>query len=337
MALIDGTANRSASARDQELRWAAASLAVSVVLLITKSVAYFLTHSDAVFSDALENIVNVFTAGFAMYSLRLAHRPADQEHPYGHGKVEFFSAGLDGSMIVLAGVVIVAKVGLSFLNHERRKIERLDTGLVLMGTALLVNALMGLCLWYRGRKAKSLTLEAEGIHLAVDAVDSVAVLGAIAIVRLTGWKWVDSAAALAIAAYMAYLGLRLLKRSAAGLMDEQDAGDTQLLRNILDSHSGANGKEPRICSYHKLRHRHSGRYHWVDFHIMVPPWWSIDQGHRIASVIEYQIELALGEGNATAHVEPCHDADCQRCEAEKTREQKPETRNQNDESNPKPE
>jgi cation diffusion facilitator family transporter len=183
-----------------------------------------------------------------------------------------------------------------------------------MGAALFVNAVMGACLWIRGRKSKSLTLEAEGIHLAIDAVDSVAVLAAIAIVRLTGWKWVDPLAAVAIAAYMAFLGLRLLKRSAAGLMDEQDASDATLLRNILDSHSEG-GKEPRICSYHKLRHRHSGRYHWVDFHIMVPPWWSIDQGHRVASVIEYEIELALGEGNATAHVEPCENAGCQSCEA----------------------
>jgi cation diffusion facilitator family transporter len=317
MALTDGTADRSGAARTSELRWAGASLGVSIALLITKSVAYFLTRSDAVFSDALENIVNVFTAGFAMYSLQVAHRPADKEHPYGHGKVEFFSAGLDGSMIVLAAVVIVAKIGLSFLAKERRPIEHLDIGLVLMGAALVVNAGMGLCLWYRGRKGNSLTLEAEGIHLAIDAVDSVAVLVAISIVRLTGWKWVDPVAALAIAAYMAFLGLRLLKRSAAGLMDEQDAADTKLLRKILDSHSGANGKEPLICSYHKLRHRHSGRYHWVDFHIMVPPWWSIDQGHRVASVIEYEIELALGEGNATAHVEPCEDAGCQRCEAER--------------------
>jgi cation diffusion facilitator family transporter len=319
MALTDGTVNRSETARASELRWATASLVVSIVLLITKSVAYFLTRSDAVFSDALENIVNVFTAGFAMYSLQLAHQPADKEHPYGHGKVEFFSAGLDGSMIVLAGVVIVAKVGFSFLSHERRPISQLDMGLVLMGAALLVNAVMGFCLWYRGKRGRSLTLEAEGIHLAVDAVDSVAVLAAISIVRLTGWKWVDPAAALMIAAYMAFLGLRLLKRSAAGLMDEQDAADTKLLRHILDSHCGVSAKEPQICSYHKLRHRHSGRYHWVDFHIMVPSWWSIDQGHRVASVIEYEIELALGEGNATAHVEPCEDADCQRCAAERVR------------------
>ena len=316
MAVAAETKMRSASLRGPELRWATASIVVSVLLLITKSVAFFLTRSDAVFSDALENVVNVVTASFAMYSIHLAHRPADQEHPYGHGKVEFFSAGLEGSMILLASVMIVAKVGLAFLHHERGTIQRLDIGLTLMGAALLVNGVMGLALWYRGRRGRSLTLEAEGIHLMVDAMDSVAVVAAIAVVRLTGWEWVDSATAVAVAVYIAVLGLRLLKRSAAGLMDEQDAGDTALLRNILDSHVGPAGKEPRICSYHKLRHRHSGRYHWVDFHIMIPPWWSIDQGHRVASAIEYQIELALEEGNATAHVEPCEDAKCPRCAAQ---------------------
>lgn len=319
MAVADGTTGRSVSPRARELRWATASLVVSVALLITKFVAYFLTHSNAIFSDALENIVNVVTAGFAIYSIRLAHRPADQEHPYGHGKVEFFSAGLEGSMIVLASVLIVGKVGLSFLRGGGQTIERLDAGLVLLGAALLVNGIMGVSLWYRGRKGQSLTLEAEGIHLMVDAWDSVAVLAAIAIVRATGWQWVDPVAAMAVAVYIAILGLRLQKRSAAGLMDEQDAGDAALLRKILDDHVGSDGKEPRICSYHKLRHRHSGRYHWVDFHVMVPPWWNIEQGHRAASAIEYEIELALGEGNATAHVEPCEDAQCKRCEVERAR------------------
>ncbi|HEX4052785.1 MAG TPA: cation diffusion facilitator family transporter [Tepidisphaeraceae bacterium] len=317
MAVVDGTSGQPASSRGRELRWATASLVVSIVLLITKFVAYFLTHSNAIFSDALENIVNVVTAGFAIYSIHVAHRPADQEHPYGHGKVEFFSAGLEGSMIVLASVLIVGKVGLSFLYGGGRPIGRLDAGLALMGAALLVNGAMGMSLWYRGRKGQSLTLEAEGIHLMVDAWDSVAVLAAIAIVRATGWQWVDPLAAVAVAVYIAILGLGLLKRSAAGLMDEQDAGDAALLRKILDAHAGLNGKEPRICSYHKLRHRHSGRYHWVDFHIMVPPWWSIEQGHQVASAIEYEIELALHEGNATAHVEPCEDPQCKRCEAER--------------------
>src|SRR4029079_7826034 len=130
------------------------------------------------------------------------------------------------------------------------------------------------------------------------------------LVKLTGWRRLDPLTAVAVAIYVGGQAFWLLRRSWAGLMDEQDIEDARLLRQILDSHVGSAGKEPCICSYHKLRHRHSGRYHWVDFHIMVPATWDIDRGHRVASEIEYEIENALGEGNATAHVEPCTDETC---------------------------
>jgi cation diffusion facilitator family transporter len=278
-----------------------------------KVVAYYVTGSQAVFSDALENMANVVTAGFAVYAIRLAHRPADADHPYGHGKIEFFSAGLEGSMVLLAAVYIVGKVAMSFLKNEEPVVHQLDMGLVLMAVALVGNAALGFSLWFRGRKNNALTLEAGGIHLMGDALDSVAVLAAIAIVRATGWQWVDAVAALAVAVYIAALGLRLLKRSAAGLMDEQDPRQRRLLQEILESHTGTDGKEPRICSFHKLRYRQSGRNCWVDFHIVVPKEWNIEQAHRVASAIEYEIELALGEANATAHVEPCEDAECAAC------------------------
>ncbi|MGA2439960.1 MAG: cation diffusion facilitator family transporter [Tepidisphaeraceae bacterium] len=313
MAITDGTVGQKAYLRRSELHWAWVSLVVGAVLLVIKFAAYFLTGSQAIFSDALENVTNVMTAGFAVYSIRLAHRPADADHPYGHGKIEFFSAGFEGSMVLLASAVIAGKIALSWLSREQLLIQRLDIGLALMSVALLVNGALGLSLWIRGRKNKALTLEAGGIHLMVDALDSVAVLAAIAIVRLTGWRWVDTAGALAVAVYIAILGLRLLKRSAAGLMDEQDPNERRQLQKILDSHLGPAGKEPKICSYHKLRFRHSGRNCWVDFHVMVPKWWNIEQGHRVASAIEHEIELAMGEANATAHVEPCEDAQCAQC------------------------
>jgi cation diffusion facilitator family transporter len=313
MAITDGTVGQRAYLRGSELRWAWVSLVVGAALLVIKFAAYFLTGSQAIFSDALENVTNIMTAGFAVYSIRLAHRPADMEHPYGHGKIEFFSAGLEGSMVLLAAALIAGKVVMSWLSHEQLVVHRLDVGLALMSLALLVNGVLGLSLWLRGRKNKALTLEAGGIHLIVDALDSIAVLVAIAIVRLTGWLWVDSAGALAVAVYIAILGLRLLKRSTAGLMDEQDPNERRQLQVILESHIGPSAKEPRICSFHKLRFRHSGRNCWVDFHVMVPKWWNIEQGHRVASVIEHEIEVALGEANATAHVEPCENAGCAEC------------------------
>jgi cation diffusion facilitator family transporter len=265
----------------------------------------------------LENVANVVTAGFAVYSIRLAHEPADADHPYGHGKIEFLSAGLEGAMVLLASALIVGKVAMSLIAREHVKIGDLGDGLLLMAIALVVNGSLGASLWLRGRQNKALTLEAEGVHLLVDALDSALVLVAIAIVRATGWQWVDPAAALAVAGYIALTGMKLLKRSAAGLMDEQDPADRARLQGILDSHIGPSGKEPHICSYHKLRFRHVGRSHWIDFHVMVPRWWNIDQGHQVASLIEHEIETTIGDANATAHVEPCGDEDCADCREQK--------------------
>ncbi len=299
----------------EEARAAGLALAAALLLLAVKFVAYFLTGSAAVFSDALESIVNVAAASFAVYSLYLAHRPADDEHPYGHGKIEFLSAGFEGGMILLAAVVAAVKAADAFLHPLQLHHERLDWALGLMGGALIVNGVLGLHLLRTGRRRRSLTLEADGRHLLTDAVTSVATIVGISVVRLTGWGYADPIAALVVALYISRTGFQLLSRAEAGLMDRQDREDEQLLRQILDSHIGAAGKEPHICSYHKLRHRHSGRYHWVDFHIMVPRDWRIDRGHQIASAIEYEIEQALGEGNATAHVEPCVQPDCPSCGA----------------------
>jgi cation diffusion facilitator family transporter len=164
-----------------------------------------------------------------------------------------------------------------------------------------------------GKRHGSITLEADGKHLFADAITSAAVLVALMIVKLFNAPIVDPIAALCIAVYISVMALGLLKRSAAGLMDQQDLADNRIIQGILDGHTSPDGKEPRICSYHKLRHRHSGRYHWVDFHLVVPANLTIDQGHQIASSIEYEIEQALGEGNATAHVEPCITPACSHC------------------------
>jgi cation diffusion facilitator family transporter len=306
-----GATTRDTATYAVERRAALISLATSTLLLAIKFSAYFLTDSAAVFSDALESIVNVFASGFALYAIILAHAPADREHPYGHGKVEFLSAGFEGGMILAAALVILVRT----MEAIRRgpQVEKIDAGLALVAGAMLVNGLVGLFLIRSGKRHGSIALEADGKHLLSDAVTSAVVLVALAVYWITGWKWIDPIAALIVAAYIGWLGVGLLGASAAGLMDKQDAADDELIAGILDSHVGPSGKEPRICSYHKLRHRHSGRYHWVDFHIMVPAGWDVARGHEVASAIEYEIEQALGEGNATAHVEPCLDPSCRSC------------------------
>jgi len=290
---------------------AVVSVVVSVALLALKFAAYLLTGSAAIFSDALESIVNVIASGFALYSVILAHAPADERHPYGHGKIEFLSAGMEGGMIFVAALLIAGRA----VEHIIRgpKVEHVDLGLVLIVVAMLINGATGFYLIANGRRHGSIALEADGKHLLGDAITSAAVVVALLAVMFTRWQYVDPIAAIVVALYLVAIGFSLLRRSTAGLMDEQDVADDRMLRGVLDSHVGAGGKEPRICSYHKLRHRHSGRFHWVDFHIVVPAMWNIERGHETASSIEYEIEQALGEGKATAHVEPCKDPTCGTC------------------------
>jgi cation diffusion facilitator family transporter len=277
--------------------------------------AYFRTGSAAILSDALEGIVNIVAAAFAAFSLSTAHRPADEEHPYGHGKIEFLSAAFEGGMIVLAALIIFGEAAMDLWRIRRGQITvtRVDYGLLLIGAAMVVHGVLGGYLVISGRRSDSITLEADGWHLLTDAATSATVIVALLIVRFTGWTYADPLGAMVVACYITWAGWGLLRRSAACLMDEQDVRDTKLLTDLLDGHVGPNGKPPRICSYHKLRHRHSGRYHWVDFHIMVPGDWDVRHGHDIASAIEYEIEQALGTGNATAHVEPCRGEGCVQC------------------------
>jgi cation diffusion facilitator family transporter len=292
-----------------DLRAAQIALGVGVVLTTVKFVAYLLTDSSAVFSDALESIVNVIASMGMIWAIHAAHRPADRNHPYGHGKAEFMIAGAEGAMICLAAVVILFRAIEQLFSGA--KPEQLGLGIWLIIAAMLVNGAVGTWLVVSGRRSGSIALEADGKHLLSDAVTSIAVLAALVLVKVTGMNWIDPATAILVAGFIAVVGYRLLRQSSAGLMDEQDMKDDALLRSLLDAHVGATAtSEPRICGYHKLRHRHTGRYHWVDFHLMLPPETDVALAHNIASSIEHEIETALGYADATAHVEPCADAAC---------------------------
>ncbi len=307
--------NISSSETAAEKRALVLSLVTGAVLFGIKFTAYWLTGSAAVFSDAIEGIVNVLASGFALYAISLAARPADAEHPYGHGKVEFMSAGFEGGMILVASMVMAARAGEELIRGPR--VQNEGAGLLLIALAMFVNGAVGGYLIRLGKKRSSITLEADGHHLLSDAVTSAAVLVALGLVWLTGIKWIDPIAALLVTLYIGFVAAGLLRKAVAGLMDQQDLDDEKRLTDLLDSHVGVQGVPPRICGYHKLRHRHSGRYHWVDFHITVPAWWDISRGHAIASTIEHEIELMLGEGNATAHIEPCTVVGCGSCAMEK--------------------
>jgi cation diffusion facilitator family transporter len=298
-----------------ELRAATGSLVIGILMLGVKFLVYFLTSSTTVFSEALESIVNVFAASLTVYAIVLAHAPADRRHPYGHGKAEFITAAFEGGMLLAAAFVMVFRAIESLIQGAA--IQKLDAGLVLVLLMAVASGALGFALIRKGKSGGSISLEAVGHQFMSDAVTTVMVLITLIAVKMTGRAWLDPIGGLLMAGYVSYTAASLMRRSFAGLMDEQDIADDTLIRRLLDSHIHRPGQlsEGTICSYHKLRHRHSGRYHWVDFHLVVPGNWSIDQGHRIASRIEYEIEQALGEGNATAHVEPCHGITCPYCPA----------------------
>lgn len=297
-----------------EARAVSISLIVSVVLLSIKFTAYFFTSSAAIFSDAVESIANVMGAVMAFYALAVAHSPADEDHPYGHGRIEFLSAMFEGGMVLLAAAFIFIRTLDAIWHGELLQEQQVDVGLALVAFALAVNGSVGLYLIRTGRGQGSMTLEADGKHLLSDALTSVAVLVALGLVRLTGWVYFDPITALLMGVYIAWMAIGLMRRAGARLMDRQDVDDVRLLKDLLDAHVGPSAVEPRICAYHKLRHRHSGRCHWIDFHLQVPAVWTIMHAHEVAGAIEGEMERAMGEAIATAHVEPCPAAECPWCQ-----------------------
>jgi cation diffusion facilitator family transporter len=281
-----------------------------MTLLLIKFAAYFITESMAIFSDAVESIANVLGSAAAFYALCVAHRPADRCHPWGHGKIEFLSAWFEGGLILLAAVLILFRTADALWAGPRLRAQALGTGLVLIVLAALVNGAVGLLLIRTGKARGSLTLEADGRHLLSDSATSAAILLALVLVKWTGWTVIDPLTALAMAGYIGWMGAHLMRRAAAGLMDEQDTGHDQRIREVIERHVGPGGAPPRICGYHMLRHRRNGRYLWVDFHITLPGSTPISSAHAAASAIEQEVQAAFGEAAATAHVEDCRVPGC---------------------------
>ena len=286
-------------------------MAVAFALMATKVLAYRLTGSTAVFGDAMESLVNVAASLLAVWSVWMAHRPADRTHPYGHGKAEFVSAAVEGGLVVAAAGAVAVK-SVSDFGSGAEPLERIDAGVLLLVATVAVNGLVGGWLLHLGRAGGSAALEADGVHLLSDAWTSGAAIASLLLVRSTGLQWIDPVVALVMAAWLVWCGWRVVRRSLGNLMDEQDQGDLVRVQALLEAHCRDEGPEPRICSFHKVRSRHSGREHWVDFHVQLPAGTDLRTAHEQATRIEDEIEATLG-GTATAHVEPCRSPECRRC------------------------
>jgi cation diffusion facilitator family transporter len=277
-----------------------------------KVAGWLLTDSDAVFSDALESIVNIIASVGAFLAISYAERPPDEEHPYGHGPMEFVSAMAEGVLVAAAGLVILTHC-IGTLVHGRPPMGSLDIGFVLVLVSAVLNGIMGVTLLRIGRSVGSAALEGDGKHLLSDLWTTLAVLAGLLLVWLTGHAWIDTAVAFGVGVLLAVVGTRVALRGVSSIIGLSDRDDHARIVAVLEKHR--NGAQPPICSYASVRHRHQGRIHFVDMHLRVPREMTVAASHDIASAVEREVLAAVGEGTATAHMEPCGDASCARCAA----------------------
>lgn len=282
----------------------------SLVILAVKLMAWWLTRSDAVLSDALESIVNVVASVMTLGAVRISAKPPDEDHPYGHGRVEFVSAAVEGGMLIAAGAFIMIHSVGSLIDHSP-PIENAPLGIALVVLGGLINLSLAWMMISVGRRMNSAALTADGVHILSDSLTTAAVIAGLVIIHFTGLWWVDPVIALMLGCVLIYMGWNVARGSVNRLIDRQDDGDIEKLQTLLRSHLQSGSNSPKICSFHKVRCRHDGNMHWIDMHIQLPGDMSVAQSHDIATVLEKQAVAVLGgAGNATAHCEPCKDCSC---------------------------
>jgi cation diffusion facilitator family transporter len=284
--------------RSGRLLWL--SVAAAVVTMALKALAWQLTGSVGFLSDALESVVNLVAALVALLMLQWASRPPDEQHRFGHEKAEYFSAGFEGGLILLAAVSIVwAAVGRLL---QPQALTHVATGVAVSAAASAVNLVVGLVLVRAGRRDGSIAVEADGRHLLTDVWTSVGVIAGVTVAAATGVRWVDSAVALLVALNIAVTGVSLIRRSGAGLMDSAlPAADQAALGQILASHRRDG------VSFRAVRTRQAGRRSFVSLEMLVPGAWTVSEAHELADDVEREIEAALPGAEVTTHVEPTGD------------------------------
>ena len=286
--------------RSSLTRYAWLSIGAAVTTIALKTTAYFLTGSVGLLSDALESGVNLVGAMMALAMLTIAARPADEDHTYGHSKAEYFSSGVEGTLILIAAVSIVATAIPRLISPK--PIEQLGLGLGISVAASLVNLIVARILLNAGKRHNSITLEADAQHLMTDVWTSVGVLAGVGLVALTGWERLDPIVAFIVAANIVWSGVHIVRKSALGLMDTAlPIKEQAILKGILEKYT-KNGVE-----YHALRTRESGSRQFVSFHVLVPGKWTVQRGHRLLESIEADIRRAMPSVTVFTHLESLND------------------------------
>ncbi len=276
---------------------AAGSLVVGLVVLGLKLLAWWLTGSIALYSDALESIVNVVTALVALAAVWLSQRPADAALPYGYGKAEYFSAVLIGVMIIVAAILIVREAYEALVRPHTLELPL--NGLLISGAATVLNAGWGYLLLRQGRRARSPALEADGRHLLVDVVSTLGVLAGLGLVILTGWVVLDAILAGLVALNILWSGWGVIRDSVGGLMDAATTPETlQQIKSVIA------GNAEGAIEAHDVRTRQAGKLTFIDFHLVVPGSMSVETAHDICDRIESKLRETVSNVQVTIHVEP---------------------------------
>ncbi|MFZ4402740.1 MAG: cation diffusion facilitator family transporter [Pseudobdellovibrionaceae bacterium] len=292
---------------DIRYRTAWISAVASFLIFIFKIIAFQLTQSKALMSDALESIVNVFASLIALGVIRYALQPPDKEHPYGHGKAEFFSAAFEGGMVFFAALVIIYESAKSLL--ESKALLSLQSGMLWAAGAAVLNLILGLYLRHIGRKHNSGTLQASGAHVLSDVWTTAGAIVGLALVAWTGMTWIDGVVALVLGIYLAFTGFSILQDSFSGLID---AAEPDVLQKLVQAFNKS--RESGIIDIHYLRAIRSGSFHHMDAHVIVPEFWSVSETHdrvnRFETVVVKNYDF---DGEIAFHVDPCDRNYCEKC------------------------
>lgn len=299
-----------------QLRTLVVVVLVGILVMALKFTAYFITRSDAIFSDALESIINVAAGCFAIFSLYYAAQPKDENHPYGHGKIEFFSAGFEGAMILVAGISILVKAVFSLM--AQKQVEHVGTGVAITAVSGIINFIMGRILVRYGEKYRSLTLVADGKHLLSDTYSSAGLLAGLILIYFTGLNWLDGVLAMLFGGVIIFTGYRLVRKSLAGLMDEVDEEVLLEIESIIQ-----NFRQKEWIDIHNFRVLKYGNSYHIDCHITLPWYWNLDKAHEGVQSFENVFRQKFPDKvELFIHADPCLPASCHICQLTECTERK---------------
>ncbi|MGC4128725.1 MAG: cation diffusion facilitator family transporter [Bergeyella sp.] len=281
---------------------------VGILLFLGKLVAWRLTNSDAVFSDAMESIVNIIAAFMGLYSLYLAAKPRDEDHPYGHGKVEFVTSGIEGALIMFAGVIIIVQAFVSLLNKNIP--EKLDWGMAIVAATALINYWLGYISFQKGVKENSLVLQSSGKHLQSDTITTIGVVLSLIIVRLTKIYWLDAVFALVFGGYIIIVGYKIVRKSLSGIMDEADIGMLKRLASFLNEN-----RKPQWIDIHNMKIQQFGSRLHIDAHLTLPWYLELREAHdEMEELIKLIADNTDRNIEFNFHMDDCKPFSCKICQ-----------------------